>query len=183
MKNLAFGNRITREVNQMAKDVAKIGYQSFDYNRVEFRRRLEEYYAFGKHGSDALAVRLNEMDYYEKRLTDIVLSAFIGALLGFFYNYLEELTQIFANFTENSLILYIMYLVMIFIIVALFTFVITFFIKWFGGATSYQKLHCEEFEKELIEKQLLERELDVLKKGKNKQTCCKQYRQRIKARR
>ncbi len=183
MKKLAFGNKITREINQMAKDVAKIGYQSFDYNRVEFRRRLEQYYTLDKHGSDTLAIRLNEIDYYERRLTDIVLSAFIGTLLGFYCSCMEELTNILTNATENGWIRYILFFVMFIPIATLIAFLITFFIKWFGGATSYQKLHCEEFEKDLIERQLRERELALLKKGRSKQPCCKRYRQRIKTRR
>ena len=158
MRYFTFGSKITRDINQIAKEVVAADCLSFDYNRKVFRSKLTEYYKEEMHSSDKLIIRKNEIDYYDNRLTDILLSAFIGTLLGLFAGFVDDLTQLLIDSTQNQLLYYVVLIGLMLLFTFLMLMAIFAAIKCFGSISSYQKLHCEEFEKELIEERLRERE-------------------------
>ena len=128
--------------------------KSLDYKRIAFCTKLENYYKAENHSSDELIERLNEIDY-DKRLSDINLSAVIGTLLGVLLGFVNEPIEFVG---EVSIALKL--LITIFVIgitTAALTYGIMWIIKFSMKLTSYTKLHCETFEKNLIEQRLAER--------------------------
>ena len=93
MKTIRFRNKhkITREVNRIAHSVTKEDLLSFDHKRLEFEKRLEKFYELKEYTSDILVTRLEEIEYYGKRVNDVLLSSIIGMYLGLFVSILESI--------------------------------------------------------------------------------------------
>lgn len=159
MKNFRLGSKITQEIERIAKEVVNTDCQSFDHNRALFQKRLKDYYRKEMHSSDNLIMRKREIDYYGKTILEILQSALVGAILGLCVGLGGDLGALITDNTPNKGAQFgTIVSLIVFLTVILFL-----FIRYFSKMTNYQKLHCEEFERELIDKQLEDR-LSIVEK-------------------
>ena len=163
MKTIRFRNKhkITREVNRIAQSVIKEKLLSFDHKRLEFEKRLEAFYELKEYTSDVLVTRLEEIEYYGKRVNDVLLSSAIGMYLGLFASILESISTPSSDDVALRIAEFIATLVVVAIIAVPLVFFILLLIKQFSKISDYYKLHCQDFEINLIETQLENRKEKV----------------------
>lgn len=131
---------ITESINKKAKEILS-QQLCFDKKRAEFKKALDVYYANETLDSESLVIRLSEIDSYTNRFNDILLSAAIGSMLSLF----------FTETYQGSGSALVAFLRIIFLAIITLVSIIYFTKKILGDLSAYQRLHCELYEKDLIE--------------------------------
>lgn len=138
-------------IDKEASRIMKDNDTSLENKRLIFQNCLADYYKAPDSdaiSSDELVRRIHEINYFENLERNVLLSAFIGAILGFVISILKM-----------SLISCIV--AVMFCIVTIIGFILDA-----KPLSDYEKLHLEQFERDMIEEVLSDRLKKVEDKSK-----------------
>ena len=151
-------SELTKQINNMARNMLNDNTLSFDCKRAKFENKLEILYESNAVSSEALIVRLEEIDYYGSRASDVTLSAFLGLVLLLYVYLFQEISD--SGIQNNPII----FSVFLFFIGMGTAHALIDLIRYSFKLSDYQKLHCQEIEMQLIEKQLEYRKINAYDK-------------------
>lgn len=155
---------LTKQVNKMAKDILNDDSLFFDQKRAKFKEWLEELYGANSPDSEALIVRLEEMSYYGNKIPDILLSTVISLFLTTYVTSIQCIST-FKILDHPILSFFLSFFAICFLGIFITRFTINLINKFFNPS-SYQKLHCQDIEKQLIEELLELRKINAIDNSK-----------------
>ena len=149
-------NIITYDMQNKANEIINEGERtSLESKRINFQNYIKEYYNNFTGSSDILVKRYHDIDFYASTLKDILSSMLIGILTStivtLVFSYIDEEINIHIFW---KIVIYI--IIYILIIVLIIKFILEI-LNMRNKLYNYEKLHCEKFEKEIIERILDER--------------------------
>lgn len=143
---------ITHDIQVKANEIINEGEKtSLESKRIKFRKYIEEYYNDFTGNSDILVARYHDIDFFASTSKDIISSILIGIFTS------TIVTFIFLNINFNTWIKNIIFIVSLILAIFLIPKIALKILDVRNKLYNYEKLHCEEFEKEIIERILDER--------------------------
>ncbi len=144
-------NIITQDIQVKANVIINEGEKtSLEDKRIKFQNYVENYYNNFTGASDVLVSRLNDIDFYTSTSKDLITSAIVGiitstivSILFNLDNDLDKMSGIIGKLL-SGIIIFIFLLWLLNLLMKKF--------EERKTLNNYEKLHCEEFEKEIIER-------------------------------
>ncbi|MCM1529951.1 MAG: hypothetical protein NC093_08165 [Alistipes sp.] len=119
--------------------------------RIKFQKYIEEYYRDFTGNSDILVARYHDIDFFASTSKDIISSILIGISTS------TLVTVIFLNINLNTWVETIFFILFSMLAIFFLPKLLLKILDYRNKLYNYEKLHCEEFEKEIIERILDER--------------------------
>lgn len=143
---------ITHDIHVKANEIISEGERSsLESKRIKFQKYIEEYYRDFTGNSDILVARYHDIDFFASTSKDIISSILIGISTS------TLVTVIFLNINLNTWVETIFFILFSMLAIFFLPKLLLKILDYRNKLYNYEKLHCEEFEKEIIERILDER--------------------------